>query len=121
METDLVANGRLGELCDGSLGKIKDLARGTPAFLHVLSVSTEEKTGLVDESEFHEWMMGYMAEKSEVLRESSLFKSTIMQNSELAWRLCSLLISSLGITDKSTGDHSMPTSASPPLHTPPNK
>ena len=96
MEADLVANGRLNRLCVASLDKIKKLTRGTEAFLYVLSVSTEEKTRLVDNNQFREWMMGYMAKESEGLKELTLFKRTIMQNSELAWRLCSLLISSLG-------------------------
>lgn len=110
METDLVANGRLNELCVVSLRRIEELTRNTEAFLHVLSVSTEEKTGLADNSEFRDWMVGYVAQESEVLKESTLFKRTIMQNSELAWKLCSLLISSLGGMGDGTG-----------ARTPPNK
>jgi len=121
LETDLVANGRLNELCVVSLHKIKELTRDTEAFLHVLSVSIEEKTSLVDDREFHDWMMGYVAQKSEVLKESTLFKSTIMQNSELAWRFCSLLISSLGGMGNGTGAHYVPISTSSSLRTPPNK
>jgi hypothetical protein len=96
LETDLVANGRLNELCIISLDNIKELTRDTEAFLLVLSVSTEEKTSLADGPRFRNWMMGYVAQKSEELKKSTLFKRTIMQNSELAWKLCSLLISSLG-------------------------
>jgi hypothetical protein len=121
LETDLVANGRLNELCVVSLHKINELTRDTEAFLHVLSVSTEEKTSLADDRQFHDWMMGYVAQKSEVLKESTLFKSTIMQNTEFAWRLCSLLISSLGGMGNGTGAHYVPISTSSPLRTPPNK
>jgi hypothetical protein len=121
LETDLVANGRLNELCVVSLHKIKELTRDTETFLHVLLVSTDEKTSLVDDRQFHDWVMGYVAQKSEVLKESTLFKRTIMQNSELAWRLCSLLISSLGGMGNGTAAHSVPTSTSSPLRTPPNK
>jgi hypothetical protein len=121
LEADLVANGRLNELCVVSLRKIKGLTRDTETFLHVLSVSTEEKTSLVDDRQFHDWMMGYVAQKSDVLKESTLFKNAIMQNSELAWRLCSLLISSLGGTGNGTGAHSVPISTSSSLRTPPSK
>ena len=121
METDLVANGRLNELCVVSLQRIKELTRDNEAFLHDLSVSTEEKTSLVDDRQFHDWMMGYVAQKSEVLKESTLFRSAIMQNSELAWRLCSLLISSLGGMGDGTGAHYVPISTPSPLRTPPNK
>jgi hypothetical protein len=116
LETDLVANGRLDELCAVSLCNIKKLTLDTETFLRVLLVSIEEKTRLVDDLQFRNWMMGYVAENSKALKESTLFKSAIMQNSELAWRLCSLLISSLGI-DNGTGAHS---TSSPP-RTPPNK
>jgi hypothetical protein len=121
LETDLVANGRLNELCDVSLHNIKELTRDTETFLRVLSVSTEEKTSLVDDHQFHDWVMGYMAQKSEVLKESTLFKKAITQNSSLAWRLCSLLISSLGGMRNGTGDHCEPISTSSPPRTPPNK
>jgi hypothetical protein len=121
LETDLVVNGRLNELCVVSLHKIKELTRDTETFICVLSVSTEEKTSLVDDHQFHGWMMGYVAQKSEVLKESALFKSTIIENSELAWRLCSLLISSLGGMGNDTRAHSLPISTSSPLRTPPNK
>ena len=108
MEADLVTNGRLNKLCVISLDKIKELSRDTEAFLHVLSVSTEEKTGLVDNCQFHDWMVGYVAEESERLKKSTPFKRTIMQNSELAWRLCSLLISSLGGMGNGTGARTPP-------------
>jgi hypothetical protein len=121
LETDLVANGRLDDLCGVSLHKIKELTRDTKAFLHVLSVSTEEKTSLIDDRRFHAWMMGYVAQKSEVLKESKLFKTTIMENRELAWRFCSLLISSLGGMGNGAGAHYVPISTSSPLRTPPNK
>jgi hypothetical protein len=121
LETDLVANGRLNELCDVSLHKIKELTRDTETFLHVLSVSTEEKTSLVDDRQFHDWVMGYVAQKSEALKESTLFKKAIMQNGWLAWRLCSLLISSLGGMRNDTGAHCGPISTTSPLRTPPNK
>jgi hypothetical protein len=121
LETDLVSNGRLNGLCDVSLRRIKELTRDTEAFLNVLWVSTEEKTRLVDNDQFRDWMMGYVGEKSEELKRSTLFKCTIMQNSELAWRLCSLLISSLGGMGNGTAAHSVPTSTSSPLRTPPNK
>jgi hypothetical protein len=96
LETDLVSNGRLNGLCDVSLRRIKELTRDTEAFLDVLWVSTEEKTRLVDHPPFRNWMMGYVREKSKDLNESNFFRDTIMENSELAWRLCSLLISLLG-------------------------
>jgi hypothetical protein len=121
LETDLVANGRLNELCVLSLHKIKELTRDTGAFLNVLSIATEEKTRLVDDHQFHGWVMGYVAQKSEVLKESALFKSAIMQDSGLAWRLCSLFISSLGRMSNGTGAHSVLISTSSPLHTPPKK
>jgi hypothetical protein len=121
LETDLVANGRLNELCDVSLHKINELTRETEAFLRVLSVSTEAKTSLADDRQFRRWMMGYVRQKSEVLKESTIFKSTIMQNSELAWRFCSLLISSLVEMGNDTGVHSVPISTPSPLRTPPNK
>jgi hypothetical protein len=105
LEADLVANGRLSKLCGVSLRRIEELTRDTEAFLLVLSVSTEEKTGLVDDPQFRHWIMGYVAQKSEVLKESTFFKEKIMQNSELAWRLCSLLISSLGKMSNGTGAH----------------
>ncbi len=119
LKTDLVANGRLEELCVASLHKIKQLTRNTEAFLHVLSVSTDKKTSLVDDHKFHGWMMSYVAQKSEVLKESAIFKRAIMQNSELAWRLCSLLISSLGKAGNDTRAHSIPFSTPSPLPTPP--
>jgi hypothetical protein len=121
LETDLVANGRLSELCVVSLHKINQLVHDTEAFLHVLSVSTDKKTSLVDNHQFHGWMIGYLAEKSEVLKESALFKSAIMQNSELAWRLCSLLISSVGGMGNDTRAHSLQTSTSSSLRAPPIK
>jgi len=121
LETDLVDNGRLDELCVVSLHKIKELTRDTQAFLHILSVSTEEKSSLIDDRQFHNWMMSYMAQKSEVLTESTIFKSTIMQNSQLAWRLCSLLITSLGGMDNGTGAHSVPIFTSSPFPTTPDK
>jgi hypothetical protein len=95
LETDLVANGRLNKLCDVSLSGIKELTCNPEAFLHVLSVSTEEKTSLVDNPQFRDWMVGYVTQESKELKGSEPFKYAIMHNSELAWRLCSLLISSL--------------------------
>ena len=121
LEIDLVDNGRLDELCIESLRKIKELTRDTKAFLQVLSVSTEQKSSLVDDRQFHNWIMSYMAQKSELLTESIIFKSTIMQNSQLAWRLCSLLITSLGGMGNGTGVHSVPISTSSPFTTTPNK
>lgn len=111
----------LNELCVVSLNEIKELVRDTKSFIHVLSASTDEKTSLVDNHQFHGWMMGYIAEKSEVLKESALFKSAIMQDSELAWRLCSLLISSLVGMGIDTRAHSLQPSTSSPLRAPPNE
>jgi hypothetical protein len=102
LETDLVENGRLSELCVISLNKIKELNHNTEAFLSILSISSEEKTSLVDDRQFRDWMVAYMAQKSEILKESNLFKNAIVQNGELAWRLCSLLISSLVEIDNGT-------------------
>jgi hypothetical protein len=113
LETDLVVIGRLEDLCGVSLHKIKELTRDTKAFLRVLSVSTEEKTRLVDHHPFRDWIMGYMAQKSEVLKQSTHFKSEIMSDSELAWRICSLLMSSLGGMGNGTGVSA--------LRTPPNE
>jgi hypothetical protein len=98
LETDVVVNGRLedSELCVVSLHKIKELARNSEAFIHVLKVSTEETTRLVDHTPFRDWIKDYTAQKSEVLNGSILFRSEIMQDGGLAWRFCSLLMSWLG-------------------------
>ena len=100
---------------------IKELTRSTEAFLHVLSVSTEEKSSLIDDRQFHSWMMSYMAQNSHVLTGSAIFNRTIKGNSQLAWRLCSLLITSLGGTGNGTGAQSVPVSTSSPFPTTPNK
>ena len=121
LETDLVANGRLNELCVVSLRNIDELTRDPKTFLRILWVSAEEKTSLVDDHQFRDWMVGYMAQESEVLKESNPFKDAIMGNSWLAWRLCSLLISSLGEMGNGTGDHREPISTSSPPRTPPKK
>jgi hypothetical protein len=120
-ETDLVADGRLNELCVASLRSINELTHDTKTFLRILSVSAEEKTSLVDDRRFRDWMVGYMARESNELKESNLFKDAIMGDSWLAWRLCSLLISSLGGMGNGTGDHCKPISTSSPPCTPPNK
>ena len=114
-------NNRLDQLCNTALLRIKELTRGTRAFLDVLSVSTEEKTGLVDDSNFRLWILDYVIQRSEVLIESTLFKSAIVQDSELAWRLCSLFISSLGERSNNHETHSVPLSMSTPPYTPRNR
>ena len=112
---------RLDELCNTALEKTKELTGDTQAFIDVLSVSTEEKTGLVDDSNFRPWILGYVTQRSETLTESTLFKGAIVQDSTLGWRLCSLLISALG--EKSCGDarQSVPFFVSTPPYTPRNK
>src|SRR5437868_6184700 len=102
LETDLVVNGRLLDLCGVSLHKIKELTRNTETFLGVLKVPTEEKTRLVDDHPFRNWIVGYIAQKSELLKGSTYFESEIMKDSGLAWRFCSLLMSSLGGTGNGT-------------------
>jgi hypothetical protein len=121
LKTNLVVTGRLSELCVLCLNKIKELTRNTETFLVVLSVSTDQKTSLVEDPQFHDWIIGYMAQKSELLQQSKLFKAEIMQNSELAWKLCSLLISLLGGMDNITAAHRVPTYTSTLLCTPPDQ
>jgi hypothetical protein len=115
LATDLIANVRLNGLCVVSLRNINELTHDTKTFLHILSVSAQEKTSLVDDHQFRDWMVGYMAQESKELKESNPFKDAIMGDSWLAWRLCSLLISSLS---NGTGDHWGPIPTPSPL---PNK
>lgn len=114
-------NGRLDELCTASLLKIKDLTHDTKSFLIVLAASTEQKTSLVEDPQFHDWIMGYLAEKSEVFKESKFFKGAIMENSELAWKLCALLMTSLSGKSNRARGHYVPVSSFTPVQTPPSK
>jgi hypothetical protein len=81
----------------------------------------EQKTSLVEDRQFHDWMMGHLAAKSEVLKESNLFKGVIMENSELAWNLCTLLISSLGGSSNRARGNYMPASYHSAVQNPSNK
>jgi hypothetical protein len=76
---------------------------------------------LAEDRQFRRWMMGHVRQNSEVLKASKFFKKAIMENSELAWRFCSLLISSLVEMGNDTGAQSVPIFTPSPLHTPPNK
>jgi hypothetical protein len=120
-EANPIEPARLSDLCEESLWHIEELTRSTRVFLDVLSESTEEKTSLVDDRLFHKWIVKYITKNSDALRESTLFQSAIMQNNELAWRLCSLLLSSLGKKDAIPESHDLPSPASPPVGTPSNK
>jgi hypothetical protein len=121
MKANHCATDRLNELCAASLLKIKDLTRDTKSFLVVLAASMERKTSLVEDPLFHDWIMGCLTEKSEVFKESKFFKSAVMENSVLAWKLCALLMSSLRGKSDRTGGHYVPVSSFAPVQTSPSK
>ncbi|KAF2814442.1 uncharacterized protein BDZ99DRAFT_473503 [Mytilinidion resinicola] len=110
----------LSELCVGSFHKIKELTHDTKTFLTVLRVSTEEKSSLVEDRRFNDFLVKYIRKNAEVLKDSSFAKSTILQNSALGWNLCSLLLSSLGGTSDSARA-GVNDSTPSPLLTPPSK
>ncbi|KAF2500623.1 hypothetical protein BU16DRAFT_614348 [Lophium mytilinum] len=105
----------LSELCIVSFHKIKELTRDTKAFLTVLSVSTEEKSSLVEDRQFNNFLVNYARNNANNLKDSSFAKSAILQNSALGWNLCSLLLSSIG------GDSGGNDAGPSPLLTPPSK
>ena len=70
-------------------------------FLQVSSLSADN---LVEDRRFHSWMVEYVEKKAEVLRESTHLKEKIMQDSALAWGLCSVLITLLGQNNQQESD-----------------
>ncbi|KAE9974944.1 hypothetical protein EG328_003549 [Venturia inaequalis] len=110
----------LTELCEDSLIHIESLTYSTNVFLRVLTTSMEERMGLVDETQFRKWLIKYIKQNRVNLTNSPLFKDAISNNSALAWKICSLLMSALGDTESGTEPLKPPTPNNSSMHTPLN-
>jgi len=102
---------RLSDLCKMSLGQVKQLTLNTLTFIDVLKVS-------VDDSHFRKWITTYIADNRDKLLDSKAFKDAVMANKELAWKLSSLLMSTIGDQEGHAGSHHLPTSNKSPSRRP---
>lgn len=84
---------RLDDLCDQLLRSIQKSARDVPTFINV--AVRAEKARLIDEQRFRTWLVDYIAQHAERLMESAVLRESMEGGGEVAWRLCSLLMSSL--------------------------
>jgi hypothetical protein len=94
-----------------SLGQVKQLTSNTLTFIDVLKVS-------VDDSHFRKWITTYIADNRDKLLDSKAFKDAVMANNELAWKLCSLLMSTIGDQEGHAKSHQLLTPNKSPSRRP---
>jgi len=84
---------RLERLCLLALRRLEEQKHDIKTFIEIGIEAAGGK--LLDNSRFREWMVGYMSQNSNALRESALLRSIALEGGHRAWMICSVLMCSL--------------------------